>query len=163
MALPLSQLEALSEAHAGLKQKKEELDEKLLEVRFDSEVERLTEKYLKEAEKEIMDAVKEGYKETGTYAYEPNKDEFYLIYKKTDTWDERPVATRVGEELKKQGFKIDLDRRYSSFTKVCICWKNFHSNTEYKQPNFEEELKKLNDKLARLTVLNKQADKIIAE
>lgn len=162
MALPLNQLEALSEAHAGLKQKKEELDEKLLEARFDSEVERLTEKYFKEAEKEIMDAVRNGKKETGVYVYEPDSSSFYSIYKKMDYLNNMPVAKRIEKELKKQGFTVTLDER-SACTYVDICWENFHPNAEYEQPNFEEELKKLNDKIIRLTALNKQADEIIAE
>ena len=156
MALPLNQLEALSKAHADLNQKKEELDEKILEVRFDSEVKRLTEKYLKEAEKEIMNAVRNGKKETGVYVFEPNPQDFYRIHK------EIPVATHVGKELKKQGFKILFDKRSGS-TYVVIGWENFHPNTEYEQLNFEEELKKLNDKIVRLTALNKRADRIIAE
>lgn len=156
MALPLNQLEALSEAHANLNQKKEELDKKLLEVRFDNDVEKRVEKYLKEAEKEIMNAVKDGKKKTGVYVYEPDQRDFYCIHR------EKPVATRVGKELKKQGFKILFDKRSGS-TYVVISWENFHPNTEYEQPNFEEELKKLNNKIVRLTMLNKQADEIIAE
>lgn len=164
MALPLNQLEALSEAHADLINKKEELAMKLLQIEFDNDVERRVVKYLKDAEKAIMDSVKNGDKNTRIFTAEPNQHEhdFWKIYKKMDTWDKRPVAIHIAKELRKQGFAISLERMYEQ-TIIHISWENFHPNTKYKQPDFEEELKKLNDKIFRLTALNKQADKIIAE
>ena len=47
--LPLNQLEALSEAHAEIIKKKDELDEKMLRLEFEREIEKLTNEALEKA------------------------------------------------------------------------------------------------------------------
>lgn len=163
--LPLNQLEALSEAHAEIIKKKDELDEKMLRLEFERDIEKLTNEALEDAESKIMEAVKKGFKGTTVCAYEPSKytDKYFRFYVNKSAEECRHVGSRVIKELNSQGFKTNISNIHGYAIEITINWANFHPNANYEQPNHKEILKKLDDKISKLAKLNEQASKIISE
>lgn len=164
--LPLNQLEALSEAHAEIIKRKDELDEKMLRLEFEKEIEKLTSEALEDAESKIMEAVKKGFKGAVVWAYEPCKgtNKYFRFYFNKTSEENRNVGNRVIKELQDQGFKTHISNTgHYGKTEITINWANFHPNANYEQPNHKEVLKKLDDKISKLAKLNEQADTIIAE
>lgn len=163
--LPLNQLEALSEAHAEIIKRKDELDEKMLRIEFERDIEKLTKEAIENAELKIMEAVKSGYKSVKVCVYEPtmHTNKYFRFYYNKTTEETRYVTNRVMKELNAQGFKVYTDEIRCHATLIIIKWLGFHPNANYEQPNYTEALEKLNDKISKLAKLNEQADKIIAE
>ena len=163
--LPLNQLESLSEAHADILKKKADLSKKMLEIEFNEAIEKLTKHVLEKAETEIMEAVKKGKKNTSITTYEPryNTNNFGIFYANRPSDETNYVARKVVNELKNQGFFITRNEFHSDHASYNISWQNFKPNPNYKQPDFEKTIKKLQEKITKLNNLNKQADKIITE
>ena len=163
--LPISQLESLSNIHAEIKIKRAELSRKMMQIEFDAEIEKIAKKDIEAAENTIMEAVKKGNTNVTITTHEPSyyTDKFFVLYCSKPTEEMSLVGKKVSNELKMQGLDVTEPKYHGNFTTYNVSWLNIKPNPNYKEPDFEKTVKKLQEKVAKMNNLIKQATKIIEE